>query len=143
MIKRANSQLLLGLLFILLSVAIVAGCGGSMNTMNANNRVLLSMSISPASADAQMFTNGLVTFTATGTFSQPPSPAMVTFVAPFSGSWEVSDPNMATITPNGMAQCLPGANGKVTVQAQASSNSATTPGAMSTAVGATATLTCP
>jgi len=131
-------------LFILCISALVlaiSSCGGG--SMNAN-RMLLSMSISPAAADAQQFPNGQVMFTATGTFSQPPSPAMVTFVAPFSGSWSVSDLRIATIDSNGMAQCVSGQSGTVTVNAIASANAPVGPGAMSVGVRATpATLTCP
>jgi hypothetical protein len=119
------------------------GCGGGMNTTMDSNRVLLSMSISPSAVDAQKFMNGQVMFAATGTFSQPPSPAIVTFMAPYSGSWAVSNPNIATIDQNGMAQCISGQSGTVTVSAIASTNAATGTGATSTAVSATATLICP
>jgi hypothetical protein len=125
-----------------LSLLVISGCG-AMNS-SSNNRVLESMTVSPASADAQNYANGQVTFTATGTFSKPPSPAMVPvpFVAPYSGSWVVSDPNIAAIDQNGMAKCMPGATGTVTVTAQVSANSAGM-GAMSVAVLAKAMLTCP
>lgn len=137
---RYSSPISLFILSIGAAILAISSCGGgSMNT----NRMLLSMTISPAAADAQQSPNGQVMFMATGTFSQPPSPAMVTFVAPFSGSWSVSNSNIATIDQNGMAQCISGQSGIVTVTAIASSNSAVGPGAMSTAVTAKATLTCP
>jgi len=123
----------------------VAGCGANSNMMDQmmnSNRVLQSMTVAPATADGQNFMNGQVAFTAMGTFSKPPSPAMVNFMAPFSGGWSVSNQNIATIDQNGMAQCVHEAVGTVMVTAQASSNAAG-PGAMSTAVTATATLTCP
>ena len=143
----SGSGLLCSLRISLLSICIVAsvlaigGCGGgSMST----NRMLLSMSISPAAADAKNSPNGQVMFTATGVFSQPPSPATVTFVAPFSGSWSVSDTRIATIDQTGMAQCVSGQSGTVSVNAIASANAAVGPGAMSIGVNATpATLTCP
>lgn len=123
--------------FLLLTLA---ACGG----MNSQNRVLMSMTLSPATADAQSFANGQVQFTATGVFSEPASPATMTFMEPFSGSWMVSNSNIATIDQNGMAQCVQGTAGVVTITAIASSNSAgMSPGAMSTAVSATAMLTCP
>jgi hypothetical protein len=53
------------------------GCGTS-----DPNRALQSISVAPATADAQSFPNGQVQFTATGTFSRPPPPAPVPFVAP-------------------------------------------------------------
>jgi hypothetical protein len=119
----------------------IAGCGGMDSGMNSN-RVLMSMTLSPATAEAHNFANGKVQFTATGTFSQPPSPAIVPFTEPYTGTWSVSSMNVATIDQNGMAQCVPGAAGTVTVSATVSSNSAG-PGAMSTAVSARATLDCP
>lgn len=128
--------------WLVVSFMSMVGCGAHMQSMNSN-RVLLSMSVSPASADAQNFSNGQVMFTATGAFSQPPSPAPVTLMAPYSGSWEVSNNNMAMINQNGMAQCLPGASGPVTVFVQASTNAATGTGATSTSVSASATLICP
>ena len=119
---------------------VTAGCG----SMNSNNRVLQSMTVSPASADAQNFPQGQVQFTATGTFSMPPSPATVPvpFVSPYSGSWISSNPNVATINQNGMAQCVTGASGTVTVTAVVSSNSAMGT-QMSTGVSGTSKLTCP
>lgn len=129
---------LLGLPIAFLLLALAA-CG-----MNSQNRVLMSMTLAPTTADAQNFAGGQVQFTATGVFSEPPSPATVTFMEPFSGTWTVSNSNVATIDQSGMAQCISGASGVVTVTAVASSNSAgMSPGAMSTAVSASAMLTCP
>jgi len=131
----------LGKACIALSLLALVGCGANTMMMNPN-RVLQMMTVSPPVADGQNFAMGQVQFTAMGTFSRPPSPAAVTFVAPFSGGWSVSDMNVATINQNGMAQCMSGMKGTVTVMAQASSNSAGM-GAMSPAVSATAQLTCP
>ena len=122
-------------------VACCVGCGGM---GSSPNRVLESMTLSPSSADAQTFPQNQVQFTATGIFSRPPSPATVPFVAPYSGSWSVSDTNVATINQSGLAQCISGASGTVTVMATASSNSATSPGTgTAVAVSGTAMLTCP
>jgi hypothetical protein len=127
----------------LLSVAILGlslnGCG--MNSM-APNRMLQSMTVSPAIADAARSPGGKVQFKASGTFSQPPSPDVVTFVAPYSGSWAVSNTDIATISQSGLAQCVSGASGTVNVIAVASANSAP-PGAMSIGVQGMAKLTCP
>lgn len=124
-----------------LVVACGVGCGGM---GSSTNRVLESMTLSPSNADAQTFPQNQVQFTATGIFSRPPSPATVPFVAPYSGSWSVSDTNVATINQSGLAQCVSGASGTVIVTATASSNSATFPGTgTSTAVSGTAMLTCP
>jgi hypothetical protein len=119
------------------------GCG------TTPNRVLLSVTVAPAIADARNFSNGQVQFAATGTFSRPPSPAQVPvpFVAPYSGTWFISDPTIATISQSGVAQCQIGASGIVTATAEVSSNSCggfSTPNpCMSTAVRGTAKLICP
>jgi len=133
---------LLSLLFVAALALETLGCGSS--NMNSN-RVLQSMAITPANADAQNFPNGQVQFTATGTFNKAPSPAQVTFQPPYTGTWSLmgaSAANIATISQAGLAQCIAGAAGTVTVSAVASSNSATGP-AMSTAVTGSTTLTCP
>ena len=133
---------LLSLLFVAALALETLGCGSS--NMNSN-RVLQSMAITPANADAQNFPNGQVQFTATGTFNKAPSPAQVTFQPPYTGTWSLmgaSAANIATISQAGLAQCIAGVAGTVTVSAVASSNSATGP-AMSTAVTGSTTLTCP
>lgn len=126
-------------LAVVVIAALSAGCGA----MNSSNRVLQSITVTPANADAQGSSMGQVQFTATGTFSKPPSPAPVPFVDPYSGSWMISNTNIASISQTGMAQCISGTSGTVTVTAIASSNSAMGMGQMSTAVSGTAKLTCP
>ena len=116
------------------------GCG-SMNSMS--NRVLQSMVITPAAADAHTSPSGQVQFSAMGTFSKAPSPAPVPFVAPYSGSWATSDLSVATIDQTGLAKCVPGAAGTVTITAIASSNAGMGTQNTSTAVSGTAKLTCP
>jgi hypothetical protein len=119
------------------------GCGTSMSN---SNRVLQSMTVTAASTSGN---NSPVTFTATGTFSKIPSPSPVPFTAPYSGSWQVSDPAIATLVSTGAGdgtasfQCVGGAAGTVTVTAIASSNAASGTKASGTAVKATASLTCP
>lgn len=124
------------LLFTAVLALIINGCGTN------SPRELQSMSVSPAVADAAHSPNGEVQFTASGTFSKPPSPAAVTFVAPYSGSWSVSNSAIATISSSGLAKCVAGASGTVQVIATVSANSTTAP---RTSVGRTATaqLTCP
>ena len=117
-------------------------CGSS-----SSNRVLQSIAVAPATADAQNNANAQVQFTATGTFSKSPSPSPVTFAAPYSGSWAVSDPMIATLVGTGTGtatfQCVGGASGMVTITAAASTNAATGTAATSTMVRGTASLTCP
>jgi hypothetical protein len=51
--------------------------------------------------------------------------------------------NIATISSTGLAQCVPGASGIVTIEASASANAASGTGATGVARTATTTLTCP
>lgn len=141
MSRRSGLTLSTSLLVVAVVVAAQnVGCGAM---TSGSNRVLQSITVTPADADAQNFAMGQVQFTATGTFSKPPSPALVPFSDPYSGSWEISNLSIATISQSGVAQCLPGKSGTVTITATASSNSATRMGQMSTAVEGTAKLTCP
>jgi hypothetical protein len=134
-------KLSMGLALLLAAILGAAFNGCGMNSMGSN-RVLQSMTVSPAIAKAARSPDGKVQFMASGTFSRPPSPAVVTFVAPYSGSWAVSNPDVATVSQTGLAQCVVGASGTVDVIAIASANSAP-PGAMSIAVRGMAKLTCP
>ena len=132
----------LRLVCVLSFLAVVTlGCG-SMNS--TPNRVLQSVAVSPTGADAQNFPQAQVQFAATGTFSRPPSPAPVPvpFVAPYSGSWISSNLNIATVNQSGVAQCVAGTSGTVTITALVSSNSGMGT-QMSTGVSGTAKLTCP
>ena len=84
----ARFNVLLPTTVLLAFIELVAsGCG------NGSPRLLESISVTPASADAQSFPNGQVQFAAVGTYSQPPSPAPIT-----QSGWSLSDPNIATGT---------------------------------------------
>lgn len=138
---RSRSIAMISGLFGLLAVTAIATVGcGSMNS--TSNRVLQSMTLAPPSADA-LSSQGQVQFTAMGTFSKAPSPAPVPFVVPYTGTWATSDKNTATITQGGLATCVSGAAGTVTITAIASTNSGKGTQATSTAVSASAKLTCP
>src|SRR6478609_7207348 len=101
------------------------------------------MVISPADAEAQTSPQGQVDLNDLGKLSKAPPPAPVPFVAPYSGSWATSDLNVATIDQTGLAHCVPGTAGTVTITAIASSNAGMGTQNMSTAVSGTAKLTCP
>ena len=110
---------------LLLAVALV-GCGGG------STRHLLSISISPSTADGANFPLGGVQFTATGTFDKAPAT-----VTPLTATWSISPSGVASIeTGDGFAQCI--STGTATVMASAP----TTQGSSMTVSG-TATLTCP
>ena len=58
-------------LFLVLAAALTLACGTS------PGRLLASVALSPVQADAQDYPGGLVQFTATGTYTKPPSPAIL------------------------------------------------------------------
>jgi hypothetical protein len=84
---------------VLLLIAI-AGCGGttSMNSI----RVMQSLMVAPATADAQQSANGQVQFTATGTFNMAPTTVMSPPVL-----WSVGNPSFMTPTPSPMPTPMP------------------------------------
>src|SRR5690349_21579694 len=89
----ARLTVLLCAAVLLLGIEFVAsGCG------NGGPRALQSISVVPASADAQNFPNHQVQFTALGNYSQPPSPSQIT-----PTGWSLSDPSVATIGQSGLA----------------------------------------
>lgn len=105
---------------VLVCTAIVTlACGSS-------PRLLKSVTVSPATADAHNYPSGLIPFTAAGIFSTMPSP-----VVPLKASWGVclrtADSEQLTdaitVNSSGIAQCVSGASGTFTVWAAASSNS--------------------
>jgi hypothetical protein len=101
-----------------LSLAVVTtGCG------NSSPRILQSVVANPASADAQNFPNGKVQFTPTGVFNNAPTRVTPLPVcsAPNSGAtcitaWSISTDTIATVDQSGVAQCLPGQSGSVTIE---------------------------
>jgi hypothetical protein len=101
--KRYGPQFFLFLL--VLAAAITLACGSS------PGRMLESVTLSPTQADAQNFPGGLVQFTATGTYTKPPSPVM-----PLPASWGACDASgnsttQVSVSATGLAQCATGASG--------------------------------
>ncbi len=110
-------QLRLSLLFqALIMATFTLSCGT--NSSSNTPRQLLSVTVSPATADAANYPNGQVPFTATGNYNIAPYT-----VSPLSGMWGVCYNNAPTtaITVNneGVAQCAEGAVGTYTVWANA------------------------
>jgi hypothetical protein len=140
MFRRDPLLAVLGL--VLLAMAMTS-CGSP--TIPDAGRVLLAIAVTPAAADAQKF-GGQVVFTANGTFSVAPSPAPVTFAAPYTGGFAVA-PNgsnqviasiVSTGTGTATVQCEAGMSGTVEVGATALANNGT-----STTVSGIAQITCP
>ncbi|MFZ0734050.1 MAG: hypothetical protein WAM79_17140 [Candidatus Sulfotelmatobacter sp.] len=123
--------MLLATTLLLACIGLLAdGCGGG-------NRVIQSVTVTPASADAQNFPDGQVQFTASGNYSQPPSPVTLP-----QANWVLTETSIATLTGNGLAQCIPGASGVVTVRAGVPGPCSGT-GCTAVQIVGTAQLSCP
>jgi len=99
------------LFLLVLAAAMTLACGSSAN------HTLQSVAITPASADAKNYPGGLVQFTATGTYSVPPSP-----VTPLAATWGTCDQggnatSEVSVSASGLAQCASGAAGTYKVWA--------------------------
>lgn len=127
---------------VLIAFALTS-CGGNSNSA----RMLLSVTVSPASVDAQQSAGGQVQFTATGTYNLPPTtvsplPNVVWTVnrPAFSGlATKTSDP---MIDVNGMAQCSATSQGASTITATAARDP-NQPVSLSNEVAGSAQLMCP
>lgn len=125
-------NIILPTILLLFGIELVAnGCG------NSRPRLLQSVSVSPASADAQTFAVGQVQFSAVGTYSQPPSPVTLS-----QAGWSLVGPDIATISQNGLAQCKSGSSGVVTIRASVSAPCSGT-GCTAALMSGTAQLSCP
>jgi hypothetical protein len=131
----------------LVFASLAASCGASASS--TTNRQLLSITLSPATADAANFPDGQVAFTATGTFNNAPHT-----VTPLTAGWGVCSNNVATtavtVSSEGVAKCAPGAVGTFTVLASdvpypdgGANCLAITPCGGGCLVTGTAQLTCP
>jgi|SRR6185312_91773 hypothetical protein len=135
----------------LLIVATGAGCGGGMTDLRSAHRaadashVLVSISVAPATADANNFPNGEVQFTATGKFSDGTT-------APIAVMWSAQPPfttvaDFFLLNSSGVGQCIAGGTeGKMTVFATAPADPSLPLSQMTvrtTNVTGTAQLTCP
>jgi hypothetical protein len=103
------------LLLLLLAVLPTPGCG--------DGRQLQSVSLTPAVADIQNYSTGVVPFAATGTFSRPPSPAPLTSqdvvwcVGSSAGACAGNIAVGASVDQMGNARCLPGFVGTANILA--------------------------
>jgi hypothetical protein len=111
------------LFVLLIAAAIMLACGSqppiasNCGTTATNNGTLQSVTVCPASADAQNYPGGLVQFVAIGEYTTPPSPAV-----PKPVQWGACQNNQSTngvtVSNTGLAQCS-GASGTYTVWATA------------------------
>jgi hypothetical protein len=113
-----NRKYMSAVLFVVALALQGINCGSNSNP----NRLLKSIAVTPSTADARDYMSGQVPFTATGTFSMPPSPAVLNFSTPYLGGFTV-DPSLATIVSSSAGtatvQCVAGASGTTDVTASA------------------------
>jgi hypothetical protein len=142
MSRHAFSLWIISLVF---AAWITLACGGG------GARQIQSVSVSPASADAQNYPNGQVPFVATGYYNSAPAT-----VTPLQANWgaalgTIPAGGAVTVDSNGMAQCTTGASGTYTIGAWINLPVQGIPPCPSFAFGAascnyvlgTAKLTCP
>lgn len=131
------------LLVLASAAAITLACGSS------SPHTLQSLSITPASANAQDYASGQVPFTAAGNYTTQPSP-----VAPMSATWgacttDGSGTDAVTVSSSGVAQCASGSVGTYQVWAYDMSSTGATCNVINACGGGcgrvtgTAQLTCP
>lgn len=126
---------------LLLLVLATAACG--------NNRQLQTVTLSPTAAVAHNFPNGQVSFAATGAFSKPPSPVPLTskdvgWCVGTSGGACVGNINTgATVDLNGVAQCVAGFSGTVTILAGTGGTTTMADTGSQLKIFGSAQLTCP
>jgi hypothetical protein len=131
-------RLMVSFLALVLAASLASSCGASSSNKPAPTGQLQSITLSPATADAQE-----AQFIATGHYINPPA----TFT-PQPAYWGACQQNAPTsdvsVTPKGLAQCASGAAGTYTVFAFVGTNCnvITACGGGCTIVG-TAQLTCP
>lgn len=127
---------------VMCAAFVASGCGSS--------RQLQSVTLTPASADAQSFSGGQVRFAASGTFSKPPSPVQLTgkdvqwCVGTSTGACVGNIDPGASVDQNGLAQCNAGFVGTANILAGNVASMPMNPdgGAQLKTFGA-AKLTCP
>jgi hypothetical protein len=106
----------LRLTFLLLAQLLAASFTLSCGAGSQGQDPLQSITVSPATADAQGFPNRQVQFTATGYYTDPSRA-----VTPLSAMWGACYQNESTsevsVTAGGVAQCAPGAVGTYTIWA--------------------------
>jgi hypothetical protein len=117
-------------------------CGSS-----SSSRQLQSLSINPATADAQKFPNGQVQFTAMGAFSGSSQTSAVSALWWTTQPWTYPPaPTTISLSSSGVAQCDPMVAGTFTIYAVAPKDPSIPPSQMTMMtpqIVATAQITCP
>jgi hypothetical protein len=132
---------------LVLATAIALACGSGAAPINPTG-ILNSITISPATEDAQTYPDGQVPFIATGYYSTPPSP-MTPLPATWGACYQDIPTSGVSVGTKGLAQCAAGSVGTYTVWAYAPSGQTVCPAFLNACggggcqVAGTAQLTCP
>jgi len=129
-----------------LALVLLAGFALSCGSNSSSERVLQSITLSPATVDARDYPGGQVQFTATGFYNVAPKT-----VSPLTAGWgscyQNAPTSEVTVSGAGLAQCANGAVGTYTVFADDASGSvnctAITACGGGCQVSGSARLTCP
>jgi hypothetical protein len=109
-----NIRLIVSFFALAVVASLALSCGA--NSDPSSNRQLLSIALSPATADAQDYPDGQVQFMATGDYNTAPYT-----VAPLSAGWgtcyQEASTSAISVSRSGLAQCASGAVGTYTVWA--------------------------
>ncbi len=100
-------------LALVLAASLALSCGA---TSSQNQDPLQSITLSPATADAQDYPNGQVHFIATGYYTDP-SHTVTPLSAMWGSCYHDASTSEVSVTAGGVAQCAPGAVGTYTVWA--------------------------
>ena len=116
--------------------------------LGCGNSKLTAVSVSPAVADAQTFPGGQVQFAAIGTYGNsskvvPLTNIITWYIGSTTGMCNGNIAAAASIDRNGLAQCLPGSTGTVTVVAGSGGRQLNPDEGHQLTVFGTAQLTCP
>lgn len=139
-------RLTLSLFALVVAASFALACGAGASSQGQQDP-LVSITLSPAAADAQDFANGQVQFIATGSYIDP-ARTVTPLTATWGSCYQNAGTSDVTVTAGGVAQCAPGAVGTYTVWA----DDPPTPGVGCLAVNAcgggcfvvgSAQLTCP
>jgi hypothetical protein len=128
--------------FLLAAALATSSCG--------DGRQLQSVTLVPASADAKDYPNSQIPMTATGAYSKPPSPVLLTSndivwcIGTSDGTCNGNIASPVIVDINGVAQCSVGQTGTATVLAGKPSSKAVKPDSPSQLkVFGAAQVTCP
>ncbi len=115
----------LSFLALALAASLASSCGASSSNLSRGTTPpnpgqgqgqLQSITLDPATADAQAYPNGQVPFTATGYYIDP-TQTVTPLLAMWGTCYQEESTNEISVTETGVAQCAPGAVGTYTVWA--------------------------